>query len=150
MKSAVFAQAVASLLAFASAASYCPSRAATDAEQLTILNEFVDKFYVKHNVTQALMDHIDVNYIEHDPNGLSGRQNAINGLVNFIPLTNQTIMHKAMFNGVGWLHFREDAPGSPYTNAIVDVFRFNGTCIMEHWDVSQPKMPNATNPLAMW
>ncbi|WAO91672.1 Hypothetical protein NCS54_00915200 [Fusarium falciforme] len=32
--------------------------------------------------------------------------------------------------------------------AIADIFRLNGTCITEHWDVQQTMVPSFTNPLA--
>jgi predicted SnoaL-like aldol condensation-catalyzing enzyme len=149
MKSAVFAQVLMGLVALVSGAAYCPPRPATTSEQLAILDEFIQKFYVHHNVSGAFNDHADVNWIEHDPNGLSGRQNAIDGLSGFIPMTNQTIMHRGVSDNIGYIHFREDMPGSP-TTVDMDIIRFNGTCMMEHWDVSQAKSPNATNPLAYW
>lgn len=34
--------------------------------------------------------------------------------------------------------------------AVVDVVRFEGTCIMEHWDVIQERPGNATNSNALF
>ncbi|UQC88297.1 uncharacterized protein CLUP02_13820 [Colletotrichum lupini] len=42
-----------------------------------------------------------------------------------------------------------EIPGLPLT-AVVDIFRFQGSCIVEHWDVATAMPPNATNPLALF
>lgn len=34
--------------------------------------------------------------------------------------------------------------------ALIDLFRMEGTCIVEHWDISQLKPADATNPIAMF
>lgn len=34
--------------------------------------------------------------------------------------------------------------------ALADIYRMNGTCIVEHWDVTQETLRNATNPIAMF
>lgn len=139
-----------SILSIASAASYCPSRAADPAEQLSILNQFIQKFYINKDVPTAFADHFDRNYIEHNPNALSGwNETNIAGLAGLIASSNFTIMHSALDNNAGYVHFRQDTSGSPPT-AIVDVVRFNGSCIVEHWDVSEARPENTVNPLAMW
>lgn len=47
------------------------------------------------------------------------------------------------------MHYREDIPGMA-SQAVVDIFRLNGTYIMEHWDVIQTRPANPVNPLALW
>ena len=150
MKLSTLAGAFAATIGLASAAApYCPPRPASEAEQAAIFDEFVHKLYVDHNVSGALLDHGDVNWIEHDPMAVSGRQVVIDALSGFLPTTKQTFIHKGFVNGTGFTHFREDVPGQAPT-AIADFFRFDGTCIMEHWDVSQTRDPNAANPIALW
>lgn len=150
MKLSTLAGALAIPLGLVSAAApYCPPRAATASEQAAIFEEFVHKLYIQHNVSAALLDHGDPNWIEHDPMATSGRQVVIDALSGFLPTTKQTFFHKGIVDGVGFTHFREDVPNQLPT-ANVDFFRFNGTCIMEHWDVSQARQPNATNPIALW
>jgi len=133
----------------AAATLYCPSRPATEREQIAIFDEFINKFYFIKNASLAFGEHVDVNYIQHNPNALSGRQVAIDFLQDFLPTVNNTIFHKAFSNNFGYLHYRLDMPNS-LPNAVVDIVRFDGTCIMEHWDVVQERQPNATNPLALW
>lgn len=52
----------------------------------------------------------------------------------------------------GWVHYRMDIAGVPADQffAVLDLFRMNGTCIEEHWDVAQQRPINATNPLALF
>lgn len=47
------------------------------------------------------------------------------------------------------MHFREDVAGAPPT-AVVDILKFEGTCVVEHWDVAQARPENPSNPRAMW
>lgn len=42
-----------------------------------------------------------------------------------------------------------ESPGAK-PKAVVDLFRMDGTCVMEHWDVIQERPENPKNPLAMW
>ncbi|GJC79844.1 snoaL-like polyketide cyclase family protein [Colletotrichum tofieldiae] len=109
-------------------------------------------FYEERNATKALLNHVAEDYIQHNPNALSGRQNSLSVLEPFIsPSTvNYTIMHTGFDNNVAYIHYRMDLVGGGQPFAVVDVFRFEGTCIMEHWDVAQQRPVNATNPIAMF
>ncbi|KAE8448684.1 hypothetical protein EG329_008899 [Mollisiaceae sp. DMI_Dod_QoI] len=129
--------------------SYCPPKPACEEEQAAIWNEFVDVLYIQKNVSAAFLTYVDVNYIQHNPFALSGRQNAISALTVIWPTVNFTIMHNGFSKNIGYLHYRQDTAGQ-YPEAITDLLRFNGTCIMEHWDVIQSWSPNYTNPLALF
>lgn len=125
------------VLPFASAASYCPSRAATPQEQTAIFREFIHKFYINRDVPSAFGDHFDRGIIEHNPNALSGwNETSIGGLAGFIATTNFTILNSGFSDNRGYVHFREERADALPT-AVVDVLRFNGSCIVEHWDVAQ-------------
>ncbi|OBR07021.1 Snoal-like polyketide cyclase family protein [Colletotrichum higginsianum IMI 349063] len=136
----------------ASSAPYCPPRPATPEEQRAILGEFMEAFYEERNATKALLNHVAEDYIQHNPNALSGRQNTLNVLAPFVSPSsvNNTIMHTALENNTAYIHYRMDLAGGGEPFAVVDVFRFDGTCIMEHWDVAQQRPVNATNPIAMF
>jgi predicted SnoaL-like aldol condensation-catalyzing enzyme len=149
MKLTVVACVLAIIIGIDAAAPYCPPRPATETEQKAIFEEFIHKIYGLHNASLALNDHGDPEWIEHDPGALSGRQNVIDILTGLLPMTNQTFIHRGLVDGVGFTHFREDVPDQP-PFVVVDFFRFNGTCIMEHWDVSQTRDPNSLNPIALW
>lgn len=132
-------------------APFCPPRPATSSEQREIFSAFSEKFYIDKNVPLALNDHLDIDYIQHNPSALSGRQNAIDAVSPIWPLSNITLVHTALDESFGWAHYKLEmqSSGQPFS-AVVDVFRFNGTCIMEHWDVQQMLPANATNPLALF
>ncbi|CZR58279.1 uncharacterized protein PAC_08170 [Phialocephala subalpina] len=137
------------VLSLGSAASYCPSTPVNETAQKAIFFEFVTKFYIKKDAKGAFTDHVDVNYTQHNPYALSGRDNAITFLTALMPSVNISIMHAAFYNSTGWVHFRQDQTGA-LPAAGVDVLHMNGSCIVEHWDVIQERPANATNPLAMW
>jgi predicted SnoaL-like aldol condensation-catalyzing enzyme len=53
------------------------------------------------------------------------------------------------------VHYKSVGPRMPRTkglmpSVIVDVLRFEGTCIVEHWDLAGMKTGNETNPLALF
>lgn len=138
-----------SLLPLISSKSYCPPQPACEADQIVLWNEFVDELWIKKNVSLAFNTYVDVNYIQHNPYANSGRQPAIDYLTPLWPLDNFTIIHNGFYNNTGYLHYRVDTAGQ-YPQAITDILRYNGTCIMEHWDVIESWSPNFTNPLALF
>ncbi|KAK1675194.1 hypothetical protein BDP55DRAFT_664819 [Colletotrichum godetiae] len=133
-------------------APYCPPRPATPEQQKVILAEFMQAFYEERNATKALLNHVAEDYIQHNPGALSGRANSLAVLEPFIsPNTvNYTIMNKNFQDNIAFIHYRMDLVGGGQPFAVVDVFRFNGTCVMEHWDVAQQRTANSTNPIALF
>jgi predicted SnoaL-like aldol condensation-catalyzing enzyme len=57
-------------------------------------------------------------------------------LTTLWPGDNFTIMHNGFYNDTGYLHYRV-VTADQYPQAITDILRYEGTCIMEHWDVIQ-------------
>ncbi|KAL3424017.1 snoal-like polyketide cyclase family protein [Phlyctema vagabunda] len=127
----------------------CPPRPITHSDQRAIFADFRRKFYIDKNATSAINDHLAEDYIQHNPNVLSGRQNALDSLGPVLALFNTTIVNFGFDANVGWVHYKLEFGPGPYS-AVVDVFRFNGSCIQEHWDVAQTRPENATNPLALF
>lgn len=131
--------------------TYCPPRPATLAEQEKIWEEFYDLLWVKRDVTGAFNKHVWTDYIQHNPYAVSGRQPAIEFLIPYWPTIKHKLYNKVFRDGYGWVQHRSDpVDGSRPFEAVIDILRMNGTCIVEHWDVIQAKPPNATNPLAMF
>lgn len=131
--------------------SYCPPKDVSEAQQRDIFHEFVEKFLVEKNATKALLDHMDEDYIQHNPNALSGRDVAIQLLGGGVGISRMeyTVMGEGFGGNKGFVHYKMQPPsGLPY--AIVDIFRMNGSCIMEHWDVVQRATENMKNPLALF
>lgn len=130
---------------------YCPPRPVSSEQQRSIFDEFVQKLFIERNPTKALTDHMADDYIQHNPFALSGRQNGIDALSFVTPETvNFTVVHSGTDKDLAWIFSRVDQVGQDQPTAAADFFRFNGSCIQEHWDVLQERPANRTNPLDMW
>ncbi|KAH6999313.1 hypothetical protein EDB80DRAFT_584018 [Ilyonectria destructans] len=130
----------------------CPPRPATPQQQRAILGQFSQAFYYERNATKALLDYVSKEYIQHNPGALSGRQKTLDVLEPVLSsdAIEFTVLRLAFDNNLAFVHYRMDIVGGGEPSAIVDVYRFNGTCIMEHWDVIQERDSNSLNPLALF
>ena len=117
--------------------------------QSCTFDAFLQQFYVEKDTTAAILEHMSEGYIQHNPYALSGRQNAIDYVGPIFKVANFTIVHQGFINNLGWVHTKMTLPGGPFS-ALVDIYRFEGTCIVEHWDVLTQLPANATNPLALF
>ena len=88
-------------------------------------------------------------YIQHNPYVLSGRQNSIDYVGPIFNVANFTIVHHGFSENLGWVHTKMVVPDTPFS-ALVDIYTFEGTCIVKHWDVLTQLPANATNPLALF
>jgi len=129
------------------AAPFCPPRNVNPSEQHAIFFDFIDKLYVKQNATDAYLTYVSPDYINHSPYAPQGRAAAIAFLSFLIPSLNRTILHETFENNIGMVHLKVN---SRPLLALVDLFRMNGSCIVEHWDVNQALPANATNPIALF
>ena len=129
----------------------CPStEPPTQVAQRAIFEKFVDTFYRKKSVVEAFTNHVAVDYIQHNPNFVSGRQVAMDGLSKYIPSINITVVKTSLSENVGWVLAKQTtAAGKSYT-AVVDIYRMQGSCVVEHWDVIQAQPVGAKNPLALF
>lgn len=137
------------------AAPNCPGRQISPAEQLCIFKDFVKLFYVTKDIPTAFQTHVADSYIQHNPNFKSGRQVAQDGLSKYIPPLNITVAKISLSDNTGWVMAKQvtaaqQTEGKGMYTVVVDVFRMNGSCVVEHWDVVQPKPAAASNPLVMF
>ncbi|KIM92928.1 hypothetical protein OIDMADRAFT_91534, partial [Oidiodendron maius Zn] len=112
----------------------CPPQPASPAMQKAIFTDFLYIFYNERNVSKAFNTYVAEDYIQHDPRYLDGRDAAIAGLTPLIASGVPTV-EQLIFDGNRAVVY-EKAPGTVLT-AIVDIFRLNGTCIQEHWNVHE-------------
>jgi predicted SnoaL-like aldol condensation-catalyzing enzyme len=150
---ALFSAAALAMTTVLAATPNCPPRQVTPAEQLTIFKDFVKLFYVIKDIPTAFQSHVAESYIQHNPNFLSGRQIAQDGLAKYIPPLNITVTKISLSDNNGWVMAKqvtEAQKGTGQYTVVVDVFRMDGSCVVEHWDVVQPKPTGAKNPLAMF
>lgn len=91
-------------------------------------------------------------YIQHNPFAPQGREFAIEFLSTSMAQGIEA-SHITAFAGQGYgiLHYEmRQLPPRNATFAVVDYFRFEGTCIVEHWDVLQVVTGNEPNPIAFF
>ncbi|KAJ7151868.1 hypothetical protein C8R43DRAFT_1067423 [Mycena crocata] len=117
--------------------------------QRVIFENFVDLLFKNNATPEGILEaytHISADYINHNTNSPDGAEASF-ATVNAIfldPAIKVQIINQAFDSGVGQLHYRIDG-FSEQPSAIVDLFRFNGSCIVEHWDVIQERPVNATS-----
>jgi len=132
-----------------STASYCPGHPASEAYQRKIFFDFINDLYITKDVIGSFDKYIAVNLTEHDPFDAQGRAANAAKLANIIPFVPSTVLRMSFDNNIGLAHVRVDqANEAPI--ALADIYRMDGTCIVEHWDVTQALPANATNPIAMF
>ncbi|KAI9707029.1 MAG: hypothetical protein M1820_004617 [Bogoriella megaspora] len=128
---------------------YCPPQPVSAEFQRAAFYEIVNEFYVEQLFNQTFNDFVSDEYIQHNPFTLGGRNNGIISVNNLFHNASFTILHVIFDSPFGVIHYRWDQPGQAPT-AITDIWRFNGSCVEEHWDVIQALPANATNPLALF
>lgn len=128
--------------------TYCPSVPAHPKKQSAIFDEFLRILLTDRNVVEAYSRFIDVDLIEHSPFGVQGRDANAAFLTPILPSANFSVLRKNFDNDLGIVHSRVE--GQPQPSALVNIYRFNGTCIVEHWDITELRPANATNPVALF
>ncbi len=117
-----------------------------------LIFEFADLFYRQKNVRKAFMDHVSIDYIQHNPNIPDGREVAIGMLEPKFSQPGSSFSIKRILVDGEWaaihLHGRMDAnlPGA----AVVDIYRMENGKIQEHWDVLQSIPEHSVNPHPMF
>ncbi|CAD6571149.1 MAG: hypothetical protein ASARMPREDX12_004144 [Alectoria sarmentosa] len=127
-------------------APFCPPKPATPSQQHNIFFDFINMLYVLEDPTNAYLTYVSPDYINHSPYAPQGRAAAIAFLQYLIPSVERTIVHETFEGNIGFVHL--NVAGGQM--AVADVFRLDGTCVMEHWDVDQARPANATNPLSLF
>ena len=150
-----------SLLLLASAAgalvgaNSCPAnpRCAKAGSGLTPHASFarvVDLIYNVRDVTQ-IRPYFNTDYIQHDADVPDGVDATIQQLLalNFGGggFAFQSIIPPCNGNDKGMIHYKYTFPGGGGSAPLssIDVLRFEGSCVAEHWNVNTPVPSNATS-----
>ncbi|KAK5992025.1 hypothetical protein PT974_05421 [Cladobotryum mycophilum] len=155
MKASLFASALAVAIPSAVAATgqstqshtpapACPPRAASPQEQGKIFEAFTKGFYVDYKITDAFTNYVWVDYIQHNPTVGQGRDAAIAKLAPSASSRNTTVVHSGLVGDIGFVHHYEF--GSSPLIKIIDIYRLNGSCIVEHWDAIATLTTEEINP----
>ncbi|EAU87870.1 hypothetical protein CC1G_01517 [Coprinopsis cinerea okayama7 len=121
------------------------------ARQQAALADFAYLFFDLHDVQTAFDRWVPGQYINHNPFATQGRTDAIDILTDLFADGTVTTDVQRIFAGQGYgaVHQRMEFPGV-VTFSVIDYFRFEGTCIVEHWDVAQEVTGTETNPIAFF
>ncbi|KAI5855070.1 hypothetical protein GGS23DRAFT_445888 [Durotheca rogersii] len=121
--------AVAALIARQGTSKFCeritPAPSAEETEKR--FNEFADLFLVKKDVYKAF-EYILPEYINHNPLAQNGAQNALNILGPIWGSQSITVLATKFEGPMSWLNYRSGF------GTIVDRYRWEDGCIIEHWD----------------
>ncbi|KAF6759382.1 hypothetical protein DFP72DRAFT_884996 [Ephemerocybe angulata] len=112
----------------------------------------------QRDVQAAFDKYIPGEYIQHSSFfSRSGREHSIEVLIPFYTdpgLSWSNLRTFASGDGNGVFHYKLNTNGGREkggeTYAVIDIFRFKGTCIVEHWDAVQQIFGNETNPIAFF
>jgi len=127
---------------------YCPPKPASEAQQRELFFDFVYDLYTLKNATLAFETYVAVDLIEHDPFDAQGRAPNEAKLNGILPYASFDVLRYNFDSNIGLIHVRVNEEPEPI--ALADIYRMDGTCIVEHWDVTQARPANATNPIAMF
>ncbi|KAI6088333.1 hypothetical protein F4821DRAFT_93589 [Hypoxylon rubiginosum] len=95
-------------------------------------DSFANALIIQRNLTKAF-EYVSSTYINHDPHILGDGPNAaLDGLSTFWNFTTLSGLRQTFEGEQGWLNYEASGMGP-----IVDRFRFEAGCIVEHWDVGE-------------
>ncbi|KAI6364798.1 hypothetical protein MCOR25_005590 [Pyricularia grisea] len=124
-------------------ATFCKKVDPPPSEEETAMRftKFADAFIVRKDI-DAAFSYIAPEYINHNPTAKDGAQFAYDLLKPFWASQQITVLGTLYRHPQGWLNYRS-AFGT-----IVDRYRWEGGCIVEHWDSGEqmPSNVTSTNP----
>ncbi|KAL7928410.1 hypothetical protein V8C35DRAFT_285257 [Trichoderma chlorosporum] len=133
--------------------TYCdPSHPVTGAQLRSIFNNFVEQFYFKRDFQGALDKYVSKELIQHNPQIANGTQAMLEAVTAILanydgPEFELAIVDEERGYGVVFNRFiGKEGTGLP-VSGVVDVYRFEGSCMVEHWDVIEGLPANSTNPV---
>ena len=117
-----------------------------------VLLDFIDLFYHQRKVRLAFERHVAEDYIQHNPTIQDGREAAIAALEPLFGSPESSFhIHRILVDGeLAAIHLHGRRSPNTLGGAVVDLYRFAGGKIVEHWDVLQPVPENAQNPHPMF
>ena len=113
-----------------------------------VADRFIEVFYRQNRLVEAFREWVHPDYIQHDPNSLTGRDGTIEALDAHMR-RNPRMSHdiKRVIHGEDGAvavhyHFRREPDDAGL--AVIDIFRIEDGYLVEHWDVMQPVPDPAT------
>ncbi|CCC10987.1 hypothetical protein SMACR_08803 [Sordaria macrospora] len=101
----------------------------TEQESAERFEKFAHAFLETKNLSEAF-EYIDATYINHNPfASANGPNAALDALGPYWGSVQITPLRRTFKGEFGWLNYRTN-----YFGEIVDRYRMEGGCIVEHWD----------------
>ncbi len=125
--------------------------AAEEANRTLVLN-FYDRFFNKHEVAQAA-DVVADNYKQHNPQVPDGKAPFVSYFAGYFkenPQSRARIVRSATDGDLVYLHVHSTSGPKDSGQAVVDIFRVQNGKIVEHWDVIQDVPEKAANENTMF
>ncbi len=120
-----------------------PEHAARTARNRAAFLDFVRLYYDEMKVREAFERYVHVDYMQHNPAVVDGREAAIAHLNGLLARATVSMdVRRLLVDGdyaVAHLIGRQ-GPEDP-GHALMNIFRMEDGIIVEHWDVSQPVPP---------
>ena len=118
-----------------------------------IVRDFYELAFNQHKPTEAAKRYIGDRYVQHNPhvpNGAEAFYGYFEGFFKDHPKSRVEIKRVLADGDLVVLHLHSIADESDRGRAIVDIFRVEGSKIVEHWDVIQDIPAQAANTNTMF
>ena len=116
------------------------------ADRRPVVEAFVDLMYRRRDVRAAFDSYVAEDYLQHNPGLPDGRDAAREPLAQMFddPGFAPEVVRLLVDGDLCAVHLRISRDGSPVA-AVVDLYRWDGEQVVEHWDVIQPWPATSAN-----
>jgi predicted SnoaL-like aldol condensation-catalyzing enzyme len=116
------------------------------ADRRALVEAFVDLMYRRRDVRTAFDTYVAEDYVQHNPGLPDGRDAAREPLAQMFddPGFAPEVVRLLVDGDLCAVHLRIFRDGTPVA-AVVDLYRWDGDQVVEHWDVIQPWPATSAN-----
>jgi predicted SnoaL-like aldol condensation-catalyzing enzyme len=133
-------------------ANFCsPNHSASGWEIRDIFNQYVDEWVHQRNFSAAAEKYLSPDLIQHNPQIANGSAAMVAAVIPILanydgPDFSLVVVDEKKGLAVTLNRYvGKPGTGLPFAG-VADFYRFDGTCIVEHWDVIESLPANSTNP----
>lgn len=115
--------------------------------------DFLDMIVNKRMVKEAFAKYVGTKYIQHNPqvpDGVDGAIAGLGGMLQAMPAVKIEFKRVLADGDYAVVHHHLKPTPEDRGTAIIDIFRFEGDKIVEHWDVLQPVPEKAAHNNTMF
>jgi len=133
------------------AESYCPSVCDPDTATLESLFKAFNAEFFSGDIAGAFAKYVSPSIIEHTSSSTSYSED-VSSLTPLVATVDFAIIAglELCTNDICFVHYKvTPKPGSQFLDNVtsaVDIYRYDGSCIVEHWDAVQTADETTTNP----